>query len=110
MILSTSLLIRLRKDSMRFWLLPKIYLYCYIGEQLLSESTKVAYAAYDCKWYNMPAKKIKCLVLIIRRARSPLQITAGQFCSFNLELFSKILKTSMGYLSVLYTMNAKDAN
>ncbi|KAL2716819.1 odorant receptor 13a-like [Vespula squamosa] len=71
-------------------------------------SSKMADAAYQCKWYNMSAQEAKCLVLIIRRGRSPLCITAGRFCSFNLQLFTKILKTSMGYLSVLYTMKSKN--
>ncbi|KAF7410506.1 hypothetical protein HZH68_004887 [Vespula germanica] len=90
------------------YILLQIFLYCYIGEKLASESSKLANAAYECKWYNMSAKEAKCLVLIIRRARSPLCITAGRFCSFNLQLFTKILKTSMGYLSVLYTMKSKN--
>ncbi|KAI4497887.1 hypothetical protein M0802_007003 [Mischocyttarus mexicanus] len=89
------------------YILLQIYLYCYIGEELVSESSEMADAAYECEWYNITAKQTKYLVLMIRRARSPLRITAGHFCSFNLQLFTKILKTSMGYLSVLYTMKTK---
>ncbi|KAK2588369.1 hypothetical protein KPH14_004383 [Odynerus spinipes] len=90
------------------YVLLQIYLYCYIGEKLLTQSTEIAYAAYDCEWYNMPAKEVKYLILIMRRAHSPLRITAGQFCSFNHELFSSILKTSMSYLSVLYNSRSTD--
>ncbi|XP_014598466.1 PREDICTED: odorant receptor 13a-like [Polistes canadensis] len=89
------------------YILLQIYLYCYIGEELVSKSNEMADAAYECEWYNITPKQSKYLILMIRRARSPLHITAGRFCSFNLLLFTKILKTSMGYLSVLYTMKAK---
>ncbi|XP_046815754.1 uncharacterized protein LOC124422863 [Vespa crabro] len=85
-----------------------IYLYCYVGEKLFSEGTKIAYAAYDCNWYDLSPKEAKCLIIIMCRAQLSSRITAGKFCSFNHELFGKILKTSMGYLSVLYAMKTKD--
>ncbi|XP_035741698.1 odorant receptor 47a-like isoform X1 [Vespa mandarinia] len=87
-----------------------IYLYCYVGEKLFSEGTKMAYAAYDCNWYDLSPKEAKCLIIIMCRAQLSSRITAGKFCSFNHELFGKILKTSMGYLSVLYAMKTKDVD
>ncbi|KAL2716811.1 odorant receptor 13a-like [Vespula squamosa] len=83
------------------YVLLQLYLYCYVGEQLWSESTEVARAAYECKWYNLLPNEARSLILIIRRSRSPLRLTAGKFCTFNHELYSSVLKTSMGYLSVL---------
>ncbi|XP_043665353.1 odorant receptor 13a-like [Vespula pensylvanica] len=85
-----------------------IYLYCYVGQKLFSEGAKMAYAAYDCSWYNLSPSEARCLTIIMCRAQISSRITAGKFCSFNHELFGKILKTSMGYLSVLYAMKTKD--
>ncbi|KAL2716814.1 odorant receptor 13a-like [Vespula squamosa] len=85
-----------------------IYLYCYVGEKLFSEGTKMADAAYDCDWYNLSPNEAKCLTIIMCRAQISSRITAGKFCSFNHQLFGNILKTSMGYLSVLYAMKTKD--
>nr|XP_050845881.1 odorant receptor 13a-like [Vespula vulgaris] len=85
-----------------------IYLYCYVGQKLFSEGTKMAYAAYDCSWYNLSPNEAKYLTIIMCRAQISSRITAGKFCTFNHELFGKILKTSMGYLSVLYAMKTKD--
>nr|XP_050845883.1 odorant receptor 13a-like [Vespula vulgaris] len=85
-----------------------IYLYCYVGQKLFSEGTKIAYAAYDCKWYNLSPSEARYLTIIMCRAQISLHITAGKFCSFNHQLFGNILKTSMGYLSVLYAMKTKD--
>ncbi|KAL2739241.1 odorant receptor 13a-like [Vespula maculifrons] len=72
------------------YILIQLYLYCYVGEKLLSESTGIADAAYECEWFNLSPNEAKCLILIMRRARSPLRITAGKFCSFNHELFSEV--------------------
>ncbi|KAK2588368.1 hypothetical protein KPH14_004382 [Odynerus spinipes] len=57
------------------YVLLQVYLYCYIGERLFSESTEIANAAYECDCH---------------------------------ALFSDILKTSMGYLSVLYAMRTNE--
>ncbi|XP_047345875.1 odorant receptor 47a-like [Vespa velutina] len=84
-----------------------IYLYCYIGQKLFSEGTKIAYAVYNCDWYHLSPNEARCLIIIMCRAQISSHITAGKFCSFNHELFSYILKTSMGYLSVLYAMKIK---
>ncbi|KAI4497869.1 hypothetical protein M0802_006985 [Mischocyttarus mexicanus] len=84
-----------------FYVLLQLYLYCYVGEKLWTESTEVARAAYECKWYDLLPHEARSLILIIRRSRSPLRLTAGKFCTLNHELYSSVLKTSMGYLSVL---------
>ncbi|KAF7410498.1 hypothetical protein HZH68_004879 [Vespula germanica] len=90
------------------YVLLQLYLYCYVGEQLWSESTEIARAAYECKWYELLPNEARSLILIIRRSRSPLRLTAGKFCIFNHELYSSVLKTSMGYLSVLRATIMKD--
>ncbi|XP_043665351.1 odorant receptor 13a-like [Vespula pensylvanica] len=78
-----------------------LYIYCYVGETLLVESTGIAFSAYDCEWYNLPPKKAMCLMIVICRARIAFQITIGKFSPLSLELFGAIMKTSAGYLSVL---------
>ncbi|KAK2588373.1 hypothetical protein KPH14_004387 [Odynerus spinipes] len=81
-----------------------LYIYCYVGETLLIESTGIAFSAYGCEWYNLPPKKAMCLMIVIYRARVAFTITAGKFSPFSLELFGAIMKTSAGYLSVLLAM------
>nr|XP_033194246.1 uncharacterized protein LOC117158947 [Bombus vancouverensis nearcticus] len=71
-------------------------------------STEIADTVYNAEWYNLPPKNARWLIIIMCRARaSPLKITAGKFCSFTLVLFSQVLKTSMGYVSVLHAMKNK---
>ncbi|XP_015183132.1 PREDICTED: odorant receptor 13a-like isoform X1 [Polistes dominula] len=90
------------------FVLLQLYLYCYVGEKLWTESTEVARAAYECNWYNLLPHEARSLILIIRRSRSPLRLTAGKFCTLNHELYSSVLKTSMGYLSVLRATMTSD--
>ncbi|KAL2739222.1 odorant receptor 13a-like [Vespula maculifrons] len=71
-----------------FYVLIQLYLYCYVGERLLSESTSILQAVYDCEWYNLTTKEAKSLLMIMHRARSPLCLTAGKFCTFTQELYS----------------------
>ncbi|KAF3423715.1 hypothetical protein E2986_07059 [Frieseomelitta varia] len=63
----------------------QLYVYCYVGEKLMFESTDVADTAYNCEWYSLPPKHARLLITIMCRARaSPLIITAGKFCWFNI--------------------------
>ncbi|XP_018393408.1 PREDICTED: uncharacterized protein LOC108772385 [Cyphomyrmex costatus] len=96
--------------------LISMYAYCYSAERLMTESTKMTYGVYECKWYDIPPKHAKDLMFIICRSRIPLRLTIGKFGIFSLEMFGKvrciykkkiyyfILKTSMGYLSALLAM------
>ncbi|CAK9833705.1 Odorant receptor 13a [Anthophora retusa] len=90
------------------YVMLQLFLYCYVGERLSVESVEIANAAYNTEWYNLSPRNARLLIIIIRRARLPLQITAGRFGSFTLLLYSQILKTSMGYISVLYAMKYKN--
>ncbi|XP_070156324.1 odorant receptor 4-like isoform X2 [Polyergus mexicanus] len=86
------------------FVLMQLYIYCYAAERLLNESTNMAYGVYECKWYNIPAKDAKDVMLIAYRSAIPLKLVAGKFGNFSLELFGIAVKTSMGYLSALLTI------
>ncbi|XP_050587354.1 odorant receptor 4-like isoform X1 [Bombus affinis] len=73
------------------YVMLQLFLYCYMGEKLAAESTEIANIAYSTKWYNLPPKNARWLVIIMCRARSsPLQITAGRFCSFTFALYCQV--------------------
>ncbi|KAM0734634.1 Odorant receptor 4 [Formica fusca] len=87
-----------------FTVLTNLYMYCYSAEKVLTESTSVAYSVYECKWYNIPAKDAKNLMIIAYGSLIPLKLTAGKFGYFSMELFGAMVKTAMGYLSMLLTI------
>ncbi|NP_001177485.1 odorant receptor 31 [Nasonia vitripennis] len=84
-----------------------LFICCYVSERLQDESVSIANAAYKCQWYHLPAKDVMLLVMVINRAKDPIQITAGKFCVFSLSLLAQIFKTSGGYLSMLLAVRDK---
>ncbi|XP_011882714.1 PREDICTED: odorant receptor 4-like [Vollenhovia emeryi] len=84
--------------------LTHVYIYCYSAERLSTESTNMAYGAYECRWYDISPNDAKNLMFMTYRSTIPLRLTAGKFGTFSLEMFGTTVKTSMGYLSVLLTM------
>ncbi|KAL2713488.1 odorant receptor 9a-like [Vespula squamosa] len=82
-----------------FGLSSTLFVYCYIGECLIQESTNLNEAFYDIKWYEMLTKNLKTIYVCMIRTRKPLQLTSAKFCALSLCTFTDILKTSMGYLS-----------
>nr|XP_031841664.1 odorant receptor 47a-like [Nomia melanderi] len=83
-----------------------VYLYCYVGELLRVHSSSMAIAAYESNWYNVAPSEAKCLLFIMLRSTRPLRLTAGKFSTFSMEMFNTILRTAMGYLSVLLTVSS----
>ncbi|XP_058808742.1 uncharacterized protein LOC131674231 [Phymastichus coffea] len=67
-----------------------LFIYCYVAERLQFESTEIDYAAYQCDWYNWSPRNTRLLLLLMGRARKPLEITAGKFCVFSLGLYCSV--------------------
>ncbi|XP_018396340.1 PREDICTED: odorant receptor 10a-like [Cyphomyrmex costatus] len=85
----------------QFLVLLILYANCTIGENLLTESAKVCEAFYNCRWYDMSKNNARMLILCMARSQKPLCLIAGKFTMFCLSTLTDVLKTSMGYLSVL---------
>ncbi|KAF3054499.1 Odorant receptor 184 [Nylanderia fulva] len=79
-------------------------IFCYIGELIVEEYSKIASAAYEVNWYDLPGHKALNLVLIITMSHYPPKLTAGKFCDLSLNTFSTVLKTSVVYLNLLRTV------
>nr|XP_031841802.1 odorant receptor 4-like [Nomia melanderi] len=90
------------------FIMVHMFVYCYVGELLLVESSSLGIAAYESRWYNVAPSDAKCLLFIIVRSSRPIYLKAGKFGIFSMEMFSKILRTAMGYLSVLLTVSSSD--
>ncbi|XP_078038243.1 uncharacterized protein LOC144470680 [Augochlora pura] len=90
------------------FIIVHMYVYCYVGELLRVQSSEMAVAAYDSSWYNVAPPEAKCLIFIMLRSTRPLCLTAGKFGIFSMEMFSTILRTALGYLSVLVTVSSVD--
>ncbi|KAL7300018.1 hypothetical protein TKK_0007327 [Trichogramma kaykai] len=84
-----------------------VFIYCYVAEFLVDESLKLNYSIFYCKWYNLPAKKSRLLIMCLLRVRKPLQVSAGKYVFLSLNLFCHIVRTSAGYISVLLAVREK---
>ncbi|XP_047370068.1 odorant receptor 4-like isoform X1 [Vespa velutina] len=89
--------------SYGFCVINTLFIYCYIGECLIQESTNFGNAIYNYDWYNLSATDSKFILICMIRTKKPQFLTSGKFVVLSLTIFTDIVKTSMGYLSVLRT-------
>ncbi|XP_047370078.1 uncharacterized protein LOC124957264 isoform X2 [Vespa velutina] len=80
-----------------------LFIYCFIGECFIQESSNFGNAIYNYNWYNLPVTESKFFLICMTRSKKPQFLTSGKFAVLSLSIFTDILKTSMGYLSVLRT-------
>nr|QNL15033.1 olfactory receptor 89 [Aulacocentrum confusum] len=81
-----------------------LYGYCIVGELLIQESKRVHAAYYECLWYESSITFRKSLMICMTQTQEPLRMTAGKFFVFSLTGFTDVLRSAMGYLSMLRKM------
>ncbi|XP_047001591.1 odorant receptor Or2-like [Schistocerca americana] len=83
--------------------LSVLFVYCWYGDDLISESEKVAFSAYDAvtSLQECPTSTKRSLLLLMLRAQRPLRITAGGFFSLSRESFISVLNVSYSFFTVL---------
>ncbi|KYN06880.1 Putative odorant receptor 13a [Cyphomyrmex costatus] len=67
-----------------------ILIFCYIGELLVEECSKVGNTTYKIEWYNLPGKVALDLMLMINMSGHPVQITAGRLLSLSFANFGNV--------------------
>nr|UEN71186.1 olfactory receptor 3 [Gregopimpla kuwanae] len=81
-----------------------IYSFCYIGELLTQECTKVGEVTYMIDWHRLRGKQSLAVCLIIIMSHKPLTLTAGGTIKLSLTCFASVVKSFMGYLNMLRTV------
>ncbi|XP_051156417.1 uncharacterized protein LOC127278655 isoform X2 [Leptopilina boulardi] len=82
----------------------QILLYCWPSNELMEKSFGVGHAAYQSLWTNLRHNSSKAVILMILRAQNPLIISAGGMYDMTLQNFTRIVKASMSFLSLLRAM------
>ncbi|XP_049835073.1 odorant receptor Or2-like [Schistocerca gregaria] len=87
--------------------LSLLFVYCWYGDDLISESEKVALSAYDAvtSLQECPTSTKRSLLLLMLRAQRPLRITAGGFFSLSRESFVSVLNVSYSFFTILRNFN-----
>ncbi|XP_018303865.1 odorant receptor Or2-like [Mycetomoellerius zeteki] len=78
-------------------------LYCILGEILMAQCNNIYYAAYNNKWYTMDPKTTNNLLILMTRGSKPIYLTVGKIFPVTMTTFCSLVKTSIGYISVLHT-------
>ncbi|KAJ4433946.1 hypothetical protein ANN_16265 [Periplaneta americana] len=66
----------------------QLWLFCWFGTNLTTQSADLFSAAYECSWYMQTPCFKHLLRLVILRAEKPVEITAGMLGSLSLPLFA----------------------
>ncbi|CAL7944633.1 unnamed protein product [Xylocopa violacea] len=78
-----------------------LFLYCFMGERLSHESSKVWEAYFDTDWHNLSIHDQKSMLLVMSSGRQIMHVTAGKLYTFSLIGFIGVVKTAFGYVSLL---------
>ncbi|XP_032669640.1 uncharacterized protein LOC116843368 [Odontomachus brunneus] len=67
-----------------------VLIFCYIGEILMEQYTKIGLAAYGVNWYDLSGNKAINLVMIITMSHYPPKLTAGKFVDLSINTFGVV--------------------
>ncbi|XP_063983119.1 odorant receptor 13a-like [Diachasmimorpha longicaudata] len=78
-----------------------VFVNCLLGNFLVVESRNLERAFYDCLWYNAPAAFQRIILMCLKQSQTSLNLNAGGFTIVSLATLTAVMKTSVGYLSLL---------
>ncbi|XP_053989879.1 odorant receptor 4-like [Hylaeus volcanicus] len=78
-----------------------LYIFSYVGEQVMYESRMIGEAFYSINWHRVASNDRKSLLICITNGQRIMYVTAGTFYIFSRSGFTEIVKTSMACLSLL---------
>ncbi|XP_049835064.1 odorant receptor Or2-like [Schistocerca gregaria] len=84
-------------------LLAELFIYCWFGDDLITESENVALMAYDAvtSLQESPLSVKKSLLLLMHRAQRPMCVTARGFFPFSRKSFVSVLRVSYSFFAIL---------
>ncbi|XP_072762432.1 odorant receptor 13a-like [Anoplolepis gracilipes] len=82
------------------------HLFCFSfqGQKLIDHSLTICDKIYNSAWYEIPVKKQKLLLFIMKKSIEASTFTACKIYVYSLENFTMVLQTAMSYFTVLASM------
>ncbi|CAH2086767.1 unnamed protein product [Euphydryas editha] len=77
------------------------YIFCYLGDELIIQSTGIAQAAYESGWTSWPVDMQKDLLIVMRAAQKPLTLSAGGITIMCIQTYSQALYNAYSIFAVL---------
>ncbi|XP_058795381.1 odorant receptor 22c-like [Phymastichus coffea] len=78
-----------------------LFILCWPGQMILDHGRNLYVTTYCNEWYAMPLHTKKLLLTCMQRCSKPVSLNVGEILEINYELYSKILKTAISYITVL---------
>ncbi|XP_067207942.1 odorant receptor 10-like isoform X2 [Linepithema humile] len=85
-------------------MLTQIFVYCWYGNEVKLKSRQLIDNIFEMEWLAMDKNLKQSLIIIMRRATIPIEITSSYIISMNLESFMGVLKTSYSVYNLLQQM------
>ncbi|XP_018374371.1 PREDICTED: odorant receptor 46a-like [Trachymyrmex cornetzi] len=86
-------------------ILVQIFIYCWFGNEVKLKSLQLINSIYDIEWLALSNSNKKDLLLIMKRAMTPIEFTSGYIITMNLESFVALLKMSYSVFNLLHQTN-----
>nr|AZO93095.1 putative odorant receptor OR53a [Cydia pomonella] len=79
----------------------QLFIYCFCGNLIKTQSDLVATAAYKSHWTSTSVRTQKALHLLIIRGQKTMSVVAGNLFELSLVTFGALLKSSYSFFAVL---------
>uniref|UniRef100_A0A3F2ZEP2 Odorant receptor n=1 Tax=Phlebotomus papatasi TaxID=29031 RepID=A0A3F2ZEP2_PHLPP len=84
--------------------LMQIFFLCLIGDILFEKASNISTALYLTKWYEMEIKDQQRILIMIAMAQKPYGIKAAGLVDVSFFTFIEIIKLSVSYCAILFTL------
>nr|AXY87893.1 odorant receptor 6 [Subpsaltria yangi] len=84
-----------------------IFVYFWYSYQVTCQSEELCEAVYSSKWWNLPRKYRKSVLIVMQRTHKPVIFCASKFCTMTLENFVTLMKTSYSYFALLRSLHSE---
>nr|XP_012230269.1 PREDICTED: odorant receptor 49b-like [Linepithema humile] len=84
-------------------MLTQIFLYCWYGNEVKLKSRQLVDDIFEMEWLSLDKSKKKSLMIIMKRAIVPIQITSAYIIPINLDSFMGVCIISFYYRSEIGT-------
>ncbi|XP_071867970.1 odorant receptor 46a-like [Bombus fervidus] len=85
-------------------MLTQIYILCWYGNEVELKSLEISNMIFEIDWLTLKETTKRDLLMIMMRARSPIQMTSVHVVTMNLKSFVILLKTSYSAYNLLQGM------
>ncbi|XP_078053775.1 odorant receptor 46a-like [Augochlora pura] len=84
-----------------FCILLQILYFCWFGNEVKLKSLEVSNMIFEIEWTTLSNKTKKILLMMMNRAKVPIEFTSLHIVTVNLETFKALVKTSYSVFNLL---------